>query len=334
MRRYLLAIFLATPLLAQSPLRQIRVVLPDGAGGIPVVVGDGWNIESAHLYNDEPGAPAPIYRAVVQSFNSRDNLVASYLLFVNDTKAPTAEGCRSAVMEPLITGMSKRATLKNQQQSIYRTADGRQLAVSSYLIEQADGHKLDQQNIFAFLGDEHNCAEMHLSKVQAKPSDDQIFNAQLDRFRLESAYTPDSMDYFAIGTILFNKQHDVSDAAIFYDRSLATFPSDGPAKMRRVVTDQLSMSYGMSGDLAKSRAVNEAAIAKDPDYPLYYYNLACADAESGNAADARKHLEQAFARRGNTLPGEHMPDPTTDDSILKLKQNKEFWAFVQALPKN
>jgi hypothetical protein len=35
------------------------------------------------------------------------------------------------------------------------------------------------------------------------------------------------------------------------------------------------MSYGMDGDLAKSRPYFARAIAVDPDYPLYYYNLAC-----------------------------------------------------------
>ena len=96
---------------------------------------------------------------------------------------------------------------------------------------------------------------------------------------------------------------------------------------RRVVVDQLAMSYGMAGDLKRSRAINETAIAKDPDYPLYYYNLACADAEEGNATSAREHLKEAFDRRANTLPNE--PDPATDDSFLKLKGDKQFWSFVQ-----
>jgi hypothetical protein len=28
-----------------------------------------------------------------------------------------------------------------------------------------------------------------------------------------------------------------------------------------------------------------------------------------------------------------MPAPAKDDSILKLKKNKEFWAFVTSLPR-
>ena len=93
------------------------------------------------------------------------------------------------------------------------------------------------------------------------------------------------------------------------------------------------MSLGMSGDFKDSRAVAENAIATDPDYPLNYYNLACADAEQGDATSAKLHLQQAFDRQANVLKGESMPDPTKDDSILKLKKNEAFWAFVLTLPK-
>ena len=99
----------------------------------------------------------------------------------------------------------------------------------------------------------------------------------------------------------------------------------------RVVTDQAGMSYGMSGDIQKSRTVFEKAIVEDPDYPMYYYNLACADAEEKNLASARSHLQQAFARKANVIPGEAMPDPTKDDSFLPYRDNKDFWAFVEGL---
>jgi tetratricopeptide (TPR) repeat protein len=91
------------------------------------------------------------------------------------------------------------------------------------------------------------------------------------------------------------------------------------------------MAYGMSGDIAKSRALFEAAIVEDPDYPLYYYNLACADAEEKKLSDAQAHLQQAFARKANVIPGETMPDPTKDDSFLPDRDNKEFWKFVEGL---
>lgn len=142
---------------------------------------------------------------------------------------------------------------------------------------------------------------------------------------------PTFSDAFAYATVEWQKQQ-IKGSALAYQSALKRVDtSDDPLKWQRVVTDQLSMALGMSGDLKQSRAVNEAAIAKDPKYPLYYFNLACADAESGNAAAARGHLQQAFDRRANTLPGESFPDPASDDSIQKLKSNKDFWAFVEGL---
>jgi predicted Zn-dependent protease len=106
------------------------------------------------------------------------------------------------------------------------------------------------------------------------------------------------------------------------------------ATARRVTTDQLVMALGMSGDMKNSRTVAENAIKSDPDYPINYYNLACADAEQGDAAQAEIHLQQAFARRAHLLQGESMPDPSKNDSILKLKKDKSFWDFVEKLPKS
>ena len=100
---------------------------------------------------------------------------------------------------------------------------------------------------------------------------------------------------------------------------------------RRITTDQAGMSYGMSGQAKRARALFEKASSEDPAYPLYYYNLACADAEEKNLAAAQAHLEQAFARKGNMMPGEPMPVPTKDESFLPFKNNQEFWKFLERL---
>ena len=91
------------------------------------------------------------------------------------------------------------------------------------------------------------------------------------------------------------------------------------------------MAYGMSGDLQKARSIFEKAIAEDPEYPLYCYNLACADAEEKDLAGAQKHLREAFDRKANIIAGEEMPDPTTDDSFLPYRDNRAFWSFLAGL---
>ncbi len=143
---------------------------------------------------------------------------------------------------------------------------------------------------------------------------------------------PQFKDLFLYAQTLY--QHRMyAPAAPVYEKALAKLNDDpGSTKtMKRVITDQAGMSYGMSGNIAKARAIFEKAIAADPDYPLYYYNLACADAEEKNLAGAKKHLQEAFDRKANAIPGEHMPDPTQDDSFLPYRNNKEFWTFVEGL---
>jgi hypothetical protein len=47
---------------------------------------------------------------------------------------------------------------------------------------------------------------------------------------------------------------------------------------------------------------------EDPEYPLYHYSLACADAEEKDLAAAQKHLREAFDREANVLAGEKISD--------------------------
>lgn len=157
--------------------------------------------------------------------------------------------------------------------------------------------------------------------------------AILADFQPDLNYKPTTEDYFFLASLLYKSSPGL--AVPYYDSSLKVMPLDASHQtLRRIATDQLVMSLGMSGDLKNSRAYAERAIAADPDYPLNYYNLACADAEQGNTADAKLHLQQAFDRRANVLKGESMPDPTKDDSILKLKKDKAFWGFVLTLSNN
>ena len=331
MRLLLVAALCALPVSASAQIaqRQIHLILPSGQGGLPIHFGDGWEFQTIHLYPDGP-------RPVLETTNKQTNLTASYILFANDTRNPTAESCRSAVMAPLLRNAKKQGTVKESQQSSITTADGRTLLTASYMVEKSGALFLRQQNVFAFLGDRQHCAEMHLSKVLYQPQDDALFTAELDHFRLDTAFQPDALDYFSIGSLLM-REHAQQDAETYYERALAAIeaaPRSADLTVSRVVTDQVSMAYGMAGNISRSRQINQAAIARDPDYPLFYYNLACDDAEQGNAAAARTHLQQAFDRRSHVLKGESMPDPAKDSSLLKLKGNPSFWSFVQSLPRS
>ena len=99
----------------------------------------------------------------------------------------------------------------------------------------------------------------------------------------------------------------------------------------RVLIDQLGMAYGLSGDLEMARALLESAIQKDPEYPLNYYNLACAFAEEDDKNKALANLSLAFQHKDNVLKGEKMPDPRTDSSFEKYVRDDDFIVLMKRL---
>lgn len=102
----------------------------------------------------------------------------------------------------------------------------------------------------------------------------------------------------------------------------------------RILVDNLSIAYGVGGAIAESRQVLEYGITLDPDYPMFYYNLACGYAEEENASSAIHFLQLAFARRANVIATETMPDPWTDDSFQRFMRNADFTSeLAKIVPK-
>jgi predicted Zn-dependent protease len=137
---------------------------------------------------------------------------------------------------------------------------------------------------------------------------------------------------FYLGQTLF-REEKYADAAVVYERAGAgdrdrkIFSSD----QHRILTDQLVMAYGISGQLKKSRDLLEEAIKADPEYPLNYYNLACAFAEDGDKSKTLANLTLAFQRKDHVLRGEHMPDPRSDSSFQKYLQDQDFLKLMKEL---
>jgi hypothetical protein len=175
------------------------------------------------------------------------------------------------------------------------------------------------------------CGDLEIYSDDAIDAKDPEIAKTFASLQLDPAHAPSETDIAFYAQILFQHQ-SFSAAAPLFEKALAKVPAgDANRDTRRVLTDQTGMAYGIAGNLPKSRAMFTAAIAKDPDYPLYYYNLACADAAEKKLADAKTHLEQAFARKANMIKGEEMPDPSKDDSFTPYKGDKDFWAFVTSL---
>lgn len=262
----------------------------------------------------------------IRGEDQQDDIELLATLLQDAGHAPlTSETCRAAAL--------RRAAADGPLMQVYAEvrapSAGQPLALAAYSTSDARGTEF-YVRAFAASGD--LCGDLLFSSANPISAKTPAVREVLSTVRFDPQEKPSFAGVFRYARVVFeNGMPD--EAAPFYEKAIALAPEGENGKWRRVATDQAVTAYGIAGNWAKVRALLEQAIAADPTYALNYYNLACADAEGGKAADAKTHLEEAFARRANTLPGEPLPDPTQDASLLKLREDTSFWTFVEGLQK-
>jgi len=145
-------------------------------------------------------------------------------------------------------------------------------------------------------------------------------------FRSATELDPSNLfGFMYLGNTLFYQQR-YQEAIAPYERArqLDAASKTLTEDFRRVLIDQLGMSYGMSGNLQKAKTIFEDGIRQDLDYALFHYNLACAYAEMGDLDKTLLALKNALQRKDNVLKGEAFPDPREDSSFQRYLQNDRF----------
>ncbi len=250
-------------------------------------------------------------------------------LFLIPEQAPlTSAKCRDGALEP-----EKKANPTLKILGVPKDVQSGALPVSlvNYTAQGRSGKMVYAVRGFVAAAD--MCGDLEFYSDTPISASDADLKKIFDSYQLDESYIPMFRDILLYAQILYNARMYKGAAPVFeiaLDK-LRESPGADSKTMKRVVTDQAGMAYGMSGDISKARAIFEKAIADDPDYPMYYYNLACADAEEKKLPAAQRHLQEAFARKANVIPGESLPDPRKDDSFLPYRNDKDFWAFLETL---
>jgi len=252
-----------------------------------------------------------------------------FLFLVPDQVPLTGTKCRDGAV-----GAEKKSnsTLKILSLSEITRPSGLPVSIVSYSTSGVEGKTTYM--VRGLVASEDICGDLEFYSNSTISPEDPVLKNVFASYQLDDNYTPKFTDALFYAQTLYSSQM-YREAAPAFERAIVKLrehPEGDLKTMTRVLTDQAGMSYGIAGDIPKARAIFEKAIAQDPDYPLYYYNLACADAQVNNLKDAQTHLRQAFERRANTIPGESMPDPTKDDSFLPYRSDKQFWTFLEGLP--
>jgi tetratricopeptide (TPR) repeat protein len=319
------AMALATfPAYAQTTARaEFKLALPDHKGQLR------WSADGFKIV--QTSAKPNGHEIGIRGQDASARLTFLGFLFLFPEQAPlTSAKCRDGVLDP---EKKSNPTLEVLQSSEIVRPGGLPISLVSYTTRAKDGATSYMVRGFVATGDA--CGDLEFYSSKPLSAEDAVLKTIFSSYLFDESHTPTSSEVFVYAQALFQAQMFKAAAPIF-EIALARLADDGAPwpsvkTAKRVITDQAGISYGISGEIDKARAIFGKAITEDPDYPMYYYNLACADAEEKKLGDARLHLQAAFARKANMITDEPVPDPTKDDSFLPYQKNKDFWTFLQNL---
>jgi tetratricopeptide (TPR) repeat protein len=266
--------------------------------------------------------------------NTKTRIVVS--VFLEAAKAAVQPGeCKHSLEEKL----KRNSSLASGSLKSVAYRESGEMQILEFTLPELDGAPTNQKNIFGCLSKDGVFVDIHISKVFFKAADQPLLDALLQSFHFvpwEATNTPvpagNSLRLFQEGSRYFIA-HQYREAIAPYQKAFE-IEKNTPTldkNLWRVLIDNLSISYGIAGDLTSARDALTYGVSKDPDYPLFYYNLACVTAEKGDLPDTENYLKLAFERRGNLIPGETFPDARVDDSFQKLLLQKEFRQFLVSL---
>jgi len=170
--------------------------------------------------------------------------------------------------------------------------------------------------------------------------EERLFNSVLDSVQFVDmpATSTNSFDFYQRGRALFLQKKYVMaieaySAALKLEQKEQTLPV---AVWRRLV-EELTDSYSISGNIARSIEILEYGISKDPTYPWFHMGLAHWYASRGDLDNTILSLERAFKSKennkdssGRVIP---LPDPTFDENFERFKKVDKFRKAVKAMMK-
>jgi tetratricopeptide (TPR) repeat protein len=235
-------------------------------------------------------------------------------------KAPkkgNSEDCRAYYWEKAQKSPYPKTDIKMSQSG--------EMSIVEYFVKEYMGRQVNQKNFNAYIAESDYWIDIHLSKVDYQPNDQERFNAILNQVKIIKDYKPDALILFHYGNHFF-AQEKYLQAIPYYQESLNLENSNRTMSKNfwLGLVDQLGLAYGISGNIEKAIETYSAAITKEPEYPMFYYNLACAYAENNDLEGAIRNLNLSFKYKKNLLPGEELPDPRSDSSFKRFLNNKKF----------
>lgn len=315
---YLAVLLLSAATLAQqSGTDHVRMTIPGVQGALDLSVGPtGWQ---TRVRDDG-------IETQMRAMSRPDHLEISAFLQKVDFVA-SAEKCREEWWSGTEKGYKSHGF---KMEHMNKTSDGTMARVE-FLVPEFQGKKINQHSLHAYLGSSNLCAEIHLSKIDFSPDDQKLFEAVLITARLSpgegaaSSQGKTSFDYAAEGSKAYLIR-DYRTAIRAYQKAVDLEKQTRSLNQTtfRIVVDNLGIAYGVTGDIDRSMDTLKYGISQDPEFPMFYYNMACGYGERGKMDESLEQLRLAYKYKANMILGESFPDPLHDSSFRKFVKDKKF----------
>lgn len=242
-------------------------------------------------------------------------------------KAPTAGDAKQC--REYFWNKAQESAFKPEDVKMSETGS---VALVEYAVKVPSDNQGSQRNIDAFLSRNGCWIGVLISKVGFKPGDEDVFRSIVKAIRFNDNFAPNAGDLTAWGGFFMSKQK-YADAVRWYEKAME-LEKAGPTLDHRqqvFLLDDLIICHGNLGHIQKAKELSELGLQQEPDYPSFYYNLACSYAELGNRNLALENLKAAFQNKSKLLPGDKLDDPKADPSFSKYSSDPGFAEFFREL---
>jgi tetratricopeptide (TPR) repeat protein len=270
------------------------------------------------LHMDEKSLRDDLKGAMLAASNEASGLMMTIYL-ERQAQSKDSNACRDHYWAPL-----KQNPPQEENVTMYERGE---MAMLEYMLNEPGGHPIHQKNLDAYIARDGACIDIHVSKVQYKPVDRVLFDDVLKGIGFRKV---DSYDHLGLASYFYTKK-DYKSAIGEYRMSIDLEAKEPRMEKNewRVAVDNMGMAYGVSGDLTRAKETFVYGLSKDPQYPMFYYNLACTFGEMNDLDNAVVNLKKAHENRDNMIPGETLPDPGKDSSFERFLSAPKFQEILR-----
>jgi len=278
----------------------------------------GFNLEESNFSQDGTAAR-------LKAVNTNNGVILSVFLEKAQT-AGDAKQCREFYWRDAQKSPFKKDDLKMSETN--------SVALVEYTVKEYSGMMVNQKNMNAYLSQNGYWVDVHISKVEFKPEDEAMLQSIINSIRFNDSFAPTVIEWATWGSFFMSKEK-YADAVRCNEKAWELEKSH-PAlnhKQQVFLLNDLINGYGNLGNNMKAKELSELGLQKEPDYPSFYYDLACSYAELGDKDKALENLKKAFQNRAKLFSGDVLADPRADSSFSKYSNDPDFVKFFAEVNK-